>query len=150
MRKSSLSLSSVSACLTLIVAAGLSPHGAAAQAGGNGALCSPRTEGGLEATFINNSSQPVSFHWMDFNCTEGSGSSLPPGQQGKGLTYPGHVFIARGQAEQVLGIFKVSGDNPAFVVDDRLIARVAEQGSLIPKGAARPRPPADSPSSSST
>lgn len=139
MRKSSLSLSFVSACLVLIVAAGLSPHDAAAQTGGNGERCSPRTQGGVEATFINNSSQPVTFHWMDFDCIEGEGSSLPPGQQGKGLTYPGHVFIARGQGGQLLNIFKVSGDAPSFVVDDRLIAKVAEQGEPYTEGHCSPK-----------
>lgn len=139
MHESPLSLPYVSACLTLLAAIGLSTHGAVAQASENAELCSPPTQGHLEVEFINNSSQPISFHWMEFNCSEGGGPSLAPGQRERGITRPGHIFIARGQAEQMLNIFKATDDNLAFVVDDRLIARVAEQGEPYNEGSCSPR-----------
>lgn len=114
-------------------------HGAAAQANENEKLCSPPTEGSLEVEFINNSSQPINFHWMEFDCSEGGGPSLAPGQREKGITRPGHIFLARGLSGQILDIFKTSDDKLTFVVVDRLIAKVAEQGEPYTEGSCSPK-----------
>lgn len=137
---SRLPLPLVLASLTLLAVSGLSRHTAAAQPGANEKLCSPDIKGNLEVDFVNNSSQPVSFHWMDFKCTEGGGPSLAPGKHEKGITHPGHVFLARGKAGQILQIFKASDKNPAFVVDDKLIAQVAAQGEPYTEGTCSPNP----------
>lgn len=114
------------ACLAL--SAMLAPCASSAQASEKGRLCSPGTQENLEVEFINNSRQSVSFHWMGFDCTEGGGPSLAPGQREKGITHPGHVFLARGEGEQILRVFSASADSLAFVVDDALIAQVAKEG----------------------
>lgn len=132
-------LSFVLASLALLAATGLSPRNAAAQPGASEKLCSPGTQGNLEVEFVNHSSQPVSFHWMDFKCVEGGGPSLAPGKREKGITHPGHIFLARGNAGQILNIFKASDDNRAFVVDDKQIAQVAAQGEPYTEGACSPK-----------
>ena len=116
-------------------------HGAAATAGAGSArqLCSPAGGQGFEVEFVNNSSQPVSFHWMDFNCVEGGGPTLAPGQREKGMVGAGHIFLARGQAEQVLEVFTAAQGSPSFVVDDSLIAKVAELGEPYTEGSCSPR-----------
>ncbi len=126
-------------CLALLAAIGLGAHGTQARASGGGELCSPGTQGNLEVEFINNASQPVSFHWMQFDCTEGGGPVLAPGQREKGITHPGHIFRVRGAGEQALRHFVASEDNLAFVVDDALIAHVAEQGEPYTEGSCSPR-----------
>lgn len=126
-------------CLALLAAIGLSAHGSEALANAGGELCSPGTQGDLEVEFINNSSQPVSFHWMQFDCTEGGGPVLAPGQRETGISHPGHIFRVRGAGEQALRHFVVSDDNLAFVVDDALIAHVAEQGEPYTEGSCSPR-----------
>jgi hypothetical protein len=126
-------------CLALMAAMGLGARASEALASTGGELCSPGTQGDLEVEFINNSSQPVSFHWMQFDCTEGGGPVLAPGQRETGISHPGHIFRARGAGEQALRHFVVSDDNPAFVVDDALIAHVAEQGEPYTEGSCSPR-----------
>lgn len=133
------SSSLASMCLILLAAMGLGAHGSEALASTGGELCSPGTQGDLEVEFINHSSQPVSFHWMQFDCTEGGGPVLAPGQRETGISHPGHIFRARGAGEQVLRHFVVSDDNLAFVVDDALIAHVAEQGEPYTEGSCSPR-----------
>lgn len=125
--------------LALLTALGLSTPSATAQTTESQKLCSLATQERLQVEFINNSSQPITFHWMDFNCVEGGGPSLAPGQREKGSTYSGHVFLARGQGDQVLRSFKASRDNPSFVVDDTLIARVAAQGEPYTEGTCSPK-----------
>lgn len=125
--------------LVLLAAIGLSNLSAAAQAREPENRCSRPTQESLEVEFVNNSSQAVTFHWMDFHCAEGGGPSLPPGQRQKGLTFRGHVFLARGQGEQVLRSFETSRDHTSFVVDDKLIAHVAAQGEPYTEGACSPK-----------
>lgn len=122
-------------------AATLGGHGGVATAGADSVrqLCSPAGRQGFEVEFVNHSSQPVSFHWMDFNCVEGGGPTLAPGQREKGMVGAGHIFRARGQSEQVLEIFTASKDSPSFVVDDSLIAKVAEQGEPYTEGSCSAR-----------
>jgi hypothetical protein len=127
------------ACLALLAMIGLGTQSAVAFANGNGQLCSPGTQENLEVEFVNNSSQPVSFHWMQFDCTEGGGPSLAPGQREKGTSHPGHIYLARGAGEQILRIFKASADDRAFVVDDALIARVAKEGEPYTEGRCSPK-----------
>lgn len=124
-------------CLALLAAIGLSTHGSAAQA--RGALCSPAAQDALVVEFINNSSQTISFHWIGLDCSEGGGPVLAPGQRESGISYPGHIFRLRGQAEQTLGIFVTSTDNRAFAADDQLIARIAAQGEPYEEDACSPR-----------
>lgn len=126
-------------CLALIAAMGVGAHAGEALASTGGELCSPGTQGDLEVEFINNSSQPVSFHWMQFDCTEGGGPVLAPGQRETGISHPGHIFRVRGAGEQTLRHFVVSDDTLAFVVDDALIAHVAEQGEPYTEGICSPR-----------
>lgn len=126
-------------CLALIAAMGLGAHGSEALASDGGELCSPETQGDLEVEFINRSSQPVSFHWMQFDCTEGGGPVLAPGQRETGISHPGHIFRVRGAGEQTLRHFVVSDDTLAFVVDDALIAHVAAQGEPYTEGSCSPR-----------
>lgn len=130
---------STRAGLALLAAFGLGAHGTAAHASAHQQLCSPPNQGSLEVEFVNNSSQPVSFHWMDFDCVEGGGPRLAPGQREKGMTVPGHIFLARGQAEQVLDVFTASNGRLSFVVDDSLIAKVAQQGEPYTEGSCSPR-----------
>lgn len=127
------------ACLALLALMGLGAHSAVAYANPNGPLCSPGTRESLEVEFVNNSSQPVNFHWMQFDCTEGDGPSLAPGQREKGISHPGHIYLVRGAGEQTLGVFTVSADNLAFVVDDALIARVARDGEPYTEGQCSPK-----------
>lgn len=127
------------ACLALSLMFGLSIQSAAAHTEENGQLCSPATQANLEVEFVNNSNQAVDFHWMQFDCTEGGGPSLAPGQREKGITHPGHIFLARGEGEQVLRIFKASPEDLAFVVDDALIARVAKEGEPYTEGQCSPK-----------
>lgn len=127
------------ACLALLTALGLSTYSATAQASEPSKRCSAATQEKLEIEFVNNSSQPVTFHWMDFNCAEGGGPSLPPGQRTKGMTFRGHVFLARGQAGQVLRSFEASRNHATFAVDDKLIAHVAAQGEPYTEGSCSPR-----------
>lgn len=126
-------------CLALSAAIGLGAHGSEALASAGEELCSPGTQGDLEVEFINNSSQLVSFHWMQFDCAEGGGPVLAPGQREKGISHPGHIFRVRGASEQTLRHFVVSDDSLALVVDDRLIAHVAEQGEPYTEGRCSPR-----------
>lgn len=123
------------ACLALLAMIG----SADAQANGGAELCSPGTQGNLEVEFINDSGQPVSFHWMQFDCSEGGGPVLAPGQREKGITRPGHIFRARGAGEQILRHFVASEENLAFVVDDNLIAHVAAQGEPYTEGTCSPK-----------
>jgi hypothetical protein len=76
---------------------------------------------------------------MEFDCSEGGGPSLAPGQREKGITRPGHIFLARGLSGQILDIFKTSDDKLTFVVVDRLIAKVAEQGEPYTEGSCSPK-----------
>lgn len=102
-------------------------------------FCSPATEGALEVTFVNTSKQPVSFHWMEFNCAEGGGPELAPGEQAKGITYPGHIFRARGAGGQTLTHFVAGADALSFVVNDALVAKVAAEGEPYTEGSCSPR-----------
>lgn len=126
-------------CLALLAAVGFASHSQAVQAQAPGALCSPGTQGALEVEFINNSSQPVSFHWMGFDCSEGGGPKLAPGQREKGITYPGHIFLVRGQDEQVLTTFVASSSNRSFVVDEGKEANVAAESEQHAEGKCSPR-----------
>ncbi|HCN46730.1 MAG TPA: hypothetical protein DIT18_14620 [Pseudomonas sp.] len=126
-------------CLALLAATGFAGHIQTVQAQEQGSLCSPGTQGALEVEFINNSSQPVSFHWMGFDCSEGGGPELAPGQREKGTTYPGHIFLVRGKGEQVLTTFVASSSNRTFVVDDRLAASVAAESDQHSEGTCSPR-----------
>lgn len=114
-------------------------HEPVADAGKGGRLCSPRTSEKLAVEFINNSSQSVNFHWMEFDCTEGGGPSLAPGQREKAVTHPGHIFLARGEGDQVLRTFTASADAQTFVVDDALIARIAKEGEPYTEGNCSPK-----------
>lgn len=128
-----------STCLALFSMIGLMAHGVDTRAHENGQLCSPGTQGNLEVEFINHSSQAVSFHWMQFDCAEGGDPSLAPGQREKGITHPGHIFLARGEGGQVLRIFTASPGDLAFLVDDALIARVARDGEPYTEGQCSPK-----------
>lgn len=110
-----------------------------ADANKSGKLCSPRTPEAMGIEFINNSSQSVNFHWMEFDCTEGGGPSLAPGQREKAVTHPGHIFLARGEGDQVLRTFTASADALTFVVDDALIARIAKEGEPYTEGNCSPK-----------
>lgn len=126
-------------CLALIAAIGLGTHSSAALSKGPQTFCSPATEGALEVEFLNNSSQPVSFHWMQFDCAEGGGPELAPGEKTKGITYPGHIFRARGAAGQTLTHFVAGTDALSFVVNDALVAQVAAEGEPYTEGSCSPR-----------
>lgn len=125
--------------VALLAAISLNTHSAAAQARELENRCSRASQESLEVEFVNNSSQPITFHWMDFNCSEGGGPSLSPGQRQKGTTYRGHVFLARGQGGQALRSFEASRDHTSFVVDDKLIAHVAAQGEPYTEGSCSPK-----------
>jgi hypothetical protein len=112
-----------STCLGLLAIVTLAAHAPLAQAAEADKLCSPGSRGDLEVEFVNNSSQPVSFHWMGFDCSEGGGPSLAPGAREKGTTHPGHIFRARGEGGALLTTFVASNDNLVFVVDDRMGAQ---------------------------
>lgn len=113
-----------STCLGLVAIVVLTAQSPRVQAGEADTLCSPGSTGDLEVEFVNQSSQPVSFHWMDFDCAEGGGPTLAPGAREKGTTHPGHIFRARGEGGRLLTTFVVSNDHPVFVVDDRMGAQV--------------------------
>lgn len=113
--------------------------GPVADAGKGGKLCSPRTSEKLGVEFINNSSQPVSFHWMEPDCAEGGGPSLAPGQRENGISSSGSIWLARGEGDQVLRTFTASADAQTFVVDDALIARIAREGEPYTEGNCSPK-----------
>lgn len=121
-------------CLAIFTLIGLMTYGTDTHAQKKGQLCSPGTQDNLEVEFINRSSQTVNFHWMQFDCTEGGGPSLTSGKQEKGITHPGHIFLARGEGGQILRIFTASPEALAFVVDDALIAQVAKEGEPYTEG----------------
>jgi len=104
-----------------------------------GKLCSAADGGSLDVEFINNSSQPVSFHWMEPDCTEGGGPSLAPAQRENGISSSGSIWLARGEGGQILRIFTLSADAPSLVVDDALIARIAKEGEPYTEGNCSPR-----------
>ncbi len=110
---------SASIGLGLLAIVALATQSPAARAADGEKLCSPRSQGDLEVEFVNNASQPVSFHWMDFDCAEGGGPTLAPGASEKGLTHPGHIFRARGEDGMLLNTFVASGDTRSFVVESR-------------------------------
>ncbi len=139
MFKAFLSLMSTSGTLALLVAISLGARSNTAHAKGPQEFCSPAAKGNIEVEFINKSSQPISFHWMKFDCSEGGGPKLAPGQSKKGITFPGHIYRARGKSEQILQNFVASRENPRFVVDDALIARIAAQGEPYTEGSCSPR-----------
>lgn len=109
----------MSVCVATCCAFAVLPaHVAAAQANDGERLCSPASEGPIEVEFVNKSSQTVSFHWMEMNCSEGGGPVVAPGKSEKGVTYPGHIYRARNEAKQVVNTFTASATNRAFVVED--------------------------------
>ena len=126
-------------CLALLAMIGLGAHVTDVHARDSAELCSPAGSGELEVEFVNNSSESVSFHWMDFDCVEGGGPVLGPGQRETGITHAGHIFRVRGQSEQTLRHFVASPDTRSFVVDDALIAQVAEQGEPYTEGSCSPK-----------
>lgn len=128
-----------SLCLAMLASTGVAHAQAAPAAKPGASLCSPATSGNLDVEFVNASGQPVTFHWMDFGCVEGGGPKLAAGQREKGVTHPGHIFIARGQAGQLLTTFVASDKQRVFTVDDALIARVAAQGEPYTEGTCSPR-----------
>lgn len=123
----------------LLLSCGLLVQGAPVQAAGAEEFCSPATEGERDVEFINNSSQPVTFHWMAFDCTEGGGPKLAPGRSELGITRPGHIFRVRGAAGQVLRHYRAGNDSLSFEVDDDLIAKVAGEGEPYTEGKCSPR-----------
>lgn len=126
-------------CFAVLAAVSVNASANDAETQRRGEFCSPATQGALEVEFVNNSSQPVSFHWMQFDCVEGGGPVLAPGQREKGITYPGHIFRVRGAAEQTLEHFVAAPDKRAFVVDDALVAHVAAQGEPYTEGSCSPQ-----------
>lgn len=79
-------------------------------------LCSPQTSEMFEISFINNSAAPVSFHWMEFDCTEGGGPVLAPGGTERGRIGAGHIFLLRDANMKVIGTY-IGENGKDFVVE---------------------------------
>lgn len=107
----------IAACALVALAA----HGTTAQARDTGQLCSPASNDALEVEFVNHSSQTVSFHWMQGDCSEGGGPVVLPGQREKGMTYAGHIFRVRNETSQLVTAFTASPTHRAFVVDNKAV-----------------------------
>lgn len=79
-------------------------------------LCSPQTAEMIDISFVNNSDAPVSFHWMEFDCTEGGGPVLAPGAAERGRIGVGHIFLLRDADKKLIG--KFTGENGKdFIVE---------------------------------
>lgn len=78
--------------------------------------CSKPTQEAQEVEFVNLSSETVSFHWIDFNCKEGGGPVLAPGERSKGVTYPQHYFAARDAEKEVVKVFGAEARPNQFVI----------------------------------
>ena len=79
-------------------------------------LCSPQTSEMFEISFINNSAAPVSFHWMEFDCTEGGGPVVAPGATERGRIGLGHIFLVRDADKNLIGKF-IGENGKDFIVE---------------------------------
>ncbi len=129
----------LSLCLAILASTSVADAQAGPEVKNRASLCSPATRENLEVEFVNASSEPVTFHWMDFDCIEGGGPKLAAQQRENGITHPGHIFLARGKAGQLLTTFVASDKQRVFSVDDALIARVAAEGEPYTEGTCSPR-----------
>lgn len=78
-------------------------------------LCSPQTGDMFQISFVNNTDRKVSFHWMEFDCKEGGGPVLEPGQTEMGIIGAGHIFRVRDADGALIGKF-VGESGTDFVV----------------------------------
>lgn len=70
-------------------------------------VCSPPASESIVLTFVNNTAETVSFHWMEPDCKEGGGPVLAPGARENGQVNVGNIFRVRGQDGREIGLLTV-------------------------------------------
>lgn len=78
--------------------------------------CSPQSAQQFPVTFVNNTKEKVSFHWLDFKCGEGGGPTVEAGASATGLTSPGHLFRVRGAAGRIIDQLTAAAASPTLAV----------------------------------
>lgn len=64
--------------------------------------CSTTNGASVNISFVNQTSGPITFHWVDFDCVEQGGNPVAVGGSGGGPTFVNHVFIVRNASGQML------------------------------------------------
>ncbi|MCA9917404.1 MAG: hypothetical protein KC445_05595, partial [Anaerolineales bacterium] len=79
--------------------------------------CSGDNGPAVTMNFANETSGPVRFIWVDFNCNETAGTVVAPGESIEaGTSYGNHVFIARNEAGQMIPLDTPNGVVYTYVI----------------------------------
>ncbi|MCA9935649.1 MAG: hypothetical protein KC415_17060 [Anaerolineales bacterium] len=79
--------------------------------------CSSDNGAAVAVQFVNETSGPVRFIWVGFDCNETDGTVVAPGESiGAGRSYGNHVFIARNEGGQMIPLDTPNGVVYTYII----------------------------------